>query len=75
MVIYYASALDWHNLDALFLINVYNSFEFCSFLVETVGIRVPTINFRDFPLFTVGSSLKSCSSARCASAVNAVWFH
>jgi hypothetical protein len=26
--------------------------------------------FRDFPLFTVGSSRKNCPSARCASAAN-----
>jgi hypothetical protein len=33
--------------------------------LETVDIRVPTRHFRDFSLFTVGSSRKTCPSARC----------
>jgi hypothetical protein len=51
------------HLDALFLVNVYTSFKFCPSLLETVGIHVPVRNFRDFLLFTVGSSHKSCPSA------------
>jgi hypothetical protein len=41
-------------------------------LLETVGIHVPVRNFRDFPLFTVGSSHKTCPSARSASAANTI---
>jgi hypothetical protein len=59
-----------HLLDALFLINVYNGFKFCPAFLETVGMRVPVINCREFPLFTAVSSHKSHSSARCASAAN-----
>jgi hypothetical protein len=42
----------------------------CPSLLETVGIHVPVRNFRDFPFFTVGSSHKSCPSARSTSAAN-----
>jgi hypothetical protein len=38
-------------------------------LFEPVGIQVPIRNFRDF---TVGSSHKSCPSARSASAANTI---
>jgi hypothetical protein len=47
-----------------FLVNVYDCFKFCSSLLETIGIHVPIRNFRDFPLFTVGSSRKTCPPAR-----------
>jgi hypothetical protein len=41
----------------------------CPSLLEIVGIHAP---FRDFPLFTVGSSHKSCPSARSVSAANTI---
>jgi hypothetical protein len=44
----------------------------CASLLETVGIHVPVRNFRDFPLFAVGSSHKSCPSSRSASATNTI---
>jgi hypothetical protein len=52
--------------------HVYDGFKYCPSSLENIVIRVPTQNFRDFPLFTVGSSHKSCPSARCASAKNIV---
>jgi hypothetical protein len=60
-------------LDALFFINVYNGFKLCPSMLETVGVRVPTCNFRDFPLFTAAFSNKTCPSARCASVTNTVY--
>jgi hypothetical protein len=60
------------HLDALFLVNFYTGFKFCPSLLETVGIHVPVRNFRDFPLFAVGSSHKSCCSAKSASAANTI---
>jgi hypothetical protein len=61
-----------HYLDVLFLLNVYNGFKFCPSFLETLGFRVHTRYFRDFPFFAIGSSRKNCPSARCASAANVV---
>jgi hypothetical protein len=61
-----------HHLDVLFLVNDYTGFKCCPSLLETVGIHIPVRNFRDFPLFTVGSSHKSCPFARSASATNTI---
>jgi hypothetical protein len=47
------SSTRMRQLDAIFRINVCSGFTFCPSLLETVGIRVPTRNFRDFSLFTV----------------------
>jgi hypothetical protein len=52
----------WH-LDALFLLNVYNGSKFCPTLLETVGLRVPNRNFRDFKLFHVNLNRRNCPSA------------
>jgi hypothetical protein len=41
-----------------------------SLLLETVGVHVPTRNFRHFPLFTSAFSNRCCPSARCTSAAN-----
>jgi hypothetical protein len=57
------------NLDALFLVNVYNGFKFCPSLLETVGIHVSVWNFKDFRVFTIGSSHRTC---RYTSAANTV---
>jgi hypothetical protein len=54
------------------LINVYNEYKCCPYLHETVGIRLPSGNFGNFPLFTAGSSRMSCTSTRRASATNTV---
>jgi hypothetical protein len=71
----YANALDHLNfhilwtkgchLGVLFLINVYNGFKFCPSLIETVTIHIPTQNFTDAPLFTVGSAHKTCWFCDC----------
>jgi hypothetical protein len=60
-----------HHLDALFLIQVYIGSKFCP-LLEIVGLRIPTRYIRDFALFNVCSSSKSCPSTSCAPAAN-VW--
>jgi hypothetical protein len=56
--------------DALFLINVFSGAKCCSSVLETVGIRVPTRNIRNFTPFCCSPS--HCPSARCVSAANAV---
>jgi hypothetical protein len=38
--------------------------------MDTVGIRVPTRQMRDFSTFSVSSALRRSPSARCASAAN-----
>jgi hypothetical protein len=55
-----------------FLVKVYSGCKFCPCLLETVGIEAPSRNFTNLPLFTVGSSRKSCPSARRASAASNV---
>jgi hypothetical protein len=46
---------------ALFLINVFSGTKYCPSVMETVGIRVPTRNIRNFTTF-------SCSFSHCRSA-------
>ena len=62
--------LTWRQLDALFRINVYNVLKFCSFLLETVGLRMPTWNLTDFAFSNVGSKHPNVPSDKCASAAN-----
>jgi hypothetical protein len=38
--------------------------------MDTVGIRVPTRQIRDFSTFSVSSALRHSPSVRCASAAN-----
>jgi hypothetical protein len=64
-----------YHLDVLFLIQVYLGSKFCPSVLETVGLRVPTLHLRDFPLFCVCPAIKNCPSARCASAANVVCRH
>jgi hypothetical protein len=40
-------------LDALFLVDVFNGFKCRHSLLEAIGIRVPVLSFRDFPLIAV----------------------
>jgi hypothetical protein len=58
------------HFDAVFLINVFSGTKQCPSVLETVGIRVPTRNIRNFNTFSC--SLSHCPSARCVSAANAV---
>jgi hypothetical protein len=52
------------HIDALFLINAFCGTKNCPSVLETVGLRVPTLNIRNFTTF-------SCSFSHCPSA-NAV---
>jgi hypothetical protein len=61
-----------HRLDELFLTKVYFGFKFYPAVLEIVGLRVPARYIRDFALFNVCSSSKTCPSARCASAADVV---
>jgi hypothetical protein len=60
------------HLEAFFLIDVYSGFTPCPFLLQTVGVRVPTQHFRDFPLFTAAFSNKSGLSAKRGEPVSSV---
>ena len=52
------------HLDALFLFNVYNGSIFCPILLETVGLRVPNRNFRDFKVFHVNTFTANADHGR-----------
>jgi hypothetical protein len=58
------------HLDALFLINIFKSKINCHSIMDTVGIRVPTRQIRDFSTFSISSGLRHSPSVRCASAAN-----
>jgi hypothetical protein len=58
------------HFDALFLINAFFGTKYCPSVLETVGLRVPTRNIRNFTTFSC--SFSHCPSARCASAANAI---
>jgi hypothetical protein len=69
------------NLDSLFLINVFRNRIYCS-IMDTVGLRVPTKQIRDFSTFNVcnvskdlalqqgASRLQSTSTNLCTFSVN-----
>jgi hypothetical protein len=59
-----------HHIDALFLIHAFCGTKYCPSVLETVGLRVPTRNTRNFTTFSC--SFSHCPSARCVSAANAV---
>lgn len=58
------------HIDALFLISVFKGVSNCPSVLETVGIRVPSRNIRNFSMFCSASS--HCPSARCVHAANIV---
>jgi hypothetical protein len=60
-----------HHINALFLINAFCGTKYCPSVLETVGLRVPTRNIRNFTTFSC--SFSHCPSARCVSAANAVY--
>jgi hypothetical protein len=60
------------NLMQFFVINVFLGSKSCPSTLDIIGLRVPTRNLRDFPLFHVSSSYKNCPTARCATAANSV---
>jgi hypothetical protein len=59
------------HFDALFLINVFRGTKYYPSDLETVAIRVPTRNIRNFTTFSY--SFSHCHSATCVSAPNAVY--
>jgi len=58
------------HLDALFLINVFKGKINCHSILDTVGIRAPTRQIREFSTFSVSSALRHSPSARCVTAAN-----
>jgi hypothetical protein len=61
-----------HQLHAIFVIKVFLGSKSCPSTMDIIGLRVPTRNLRDFPLFHVSSSYKNCPSGQCATATNSV---
>jgi hypothetical protein len=57
-------------LDIVFVVNFLRGWESksCPPSVYVIGLWVPTLGLRDFPLFHVSPSFKTCQSARCAAA-------
>lgn len=62
------------NVSHIIIISIHVSqgSKFCSYVLETVGIRVNSGYIVDFAQFNVGCSSKNCLSARCPSAANIV---
>jgi hypothetical protein len=58
------------HIDALFPICVFKGVKKCPSVLETVSIRFPSRNIRNFSPFCCTSS--NCPSARCVSATNIV---
>jgi hypothetical protein len=52
------------HLDALFRINIFKGKINCHSIIDTVGIRVPTRQIREFSTFSVSSALRHSPSAR-----------
>jgi hypothetical protein len=69
---YYYYYYYYCGLDVPFLKNVFSSSKYCFILYETVGLRVPNRNFRDFSLFNVDFKRPNCPSARWALAANGI---
>jgi hypothetical protein len=61
-----------HQLDAIFVINAFLGSKSCPFSMDIIGLRVPTRNLRELPLFHVSPASKNCPSARCATAANSI---
>ena len=55
-----------------FLTGVFSASKYFPTISETVGLRVPNRNIRDFSLFNVDFKRRIRPSARCASAENAI---
>jgi hypothetical protein len=63
-------SLSRHNLDALFLINVFKNKIDCCSIMNTVGLRVPTKHIRDFSIFIARGVSRLSPSSRCVKAAN-----
>jgi hypothetical protein len=60
------------NLDALFLINVFKNKIDCCSIMDTVALRVPTKQIRDFSNFNVSNVSRLIPLIRCVTAANNV---
>ena len=49
----------------ILVVNIYFGFKFCPYIFDTVGLRVPTRNFRDFSVFNIPRLWKKCFFAWC----------
>jgi hypothetical protein len=76
MIIYWKDWICWHcitdvvTLVLFFFINTFSDTKCCSYVRETVGLRVSTRSIHNFNLCTYFSSLGP--SARCVSTANAI---
>jgi hypothetical protein len=61
------------HLDALFLINVFKNKISCSSIFDTVNLCITSGRIRHFSTFAVDHNFKVSPSARCVSAVNAIY--
>jgi hypothetical protein len=61
-----------HQLDSLFVINVFLGSKSCPTTMDISGLRVTTRKIQDFPSFHVSLPHESSSSARCATATDSV---
>jgi hypothetical protein len=52
--------------------DVFNGSKYCFTLLETVGLRVPNRDFREFSLFNVDFKSRNSPSAQCASTANTI---
>jgi hypothetical protein len=59
-------------IDFLFPINVFKGKINCHSIMDTVGIRMPTRQIREFSTFSVSSALRNSPSARCVIATNEI---
>jgi hypothetical protein len=60
------------NLDVLLLTDAFSGLKCSPVLLETVGLRVPNRNFRDFSLFSVDFKSRNFPSVRFALAADAI---
>jgi hypothetical protein len=60
------------HFDAIFFIQAYCGLKSCSSLLDIDSLHVPHRNVRDYTLFSICPSNKSCPSAQCAYAANGV---
>ena len=55
---------------SFFITSVCSGSKYCLTLLETVDLRAPNRNFKDFSLFNVDFKRRNCPSLRYASAAN-----
>jgi hypothetical protein len=60
------------NLDVLFLISVFKNRTECCSIMDTVSLRVPTKQIRDFSTFKVSNASRLSPSTRCVTTANSI---